>query len=34
VLGVAPEAIELPDGEYVACAEVVEAGIQLGSARR
>ena len=32
VLGVAPEAVELPDGEDVIFAEVVEAGIEMGSA--
>ena len=34
VLRVAPEPIELPDGEHVAFAEMVEAGIKLGSAGR
>ena len=32
VLGVASEAVELPDGEHVAFAEMVEAGIEMGSA--
>ena len=34
VLGVASEAIELPDREHVAFAEVVEAGIELWTASR
>ena len=33
VLGVASEAVEFPDGEHVAFAEMVEAGIEMGSAR-
>ena len=33
VLGVASESIELPDGEHVAFAEMVEAGIEMGSGR-
>ena len=33
VLGVATEPVELPDGEHIAFAEMVEAGIELGSAR-
>ena len=33
VLGVTSEAVELPDGEHVAFAEMVEAGIEMGSAR-
>jgi hypothetical protein len=33
VLGVASEPIEFPDGEHVALAEMVEAGIEMGSAR-
>ena len=32
VFGVASEAVELPDGEHVAFAEMVEAGIEMGSA--
>ena len=31
VLGVAPEAVELPDREHVTFAEVVEAGVELGA---
>jgi len=34
VLCVASQAIEFPDGEHVAFAEVLEAGIELGSASR
>ena len=34
VLRVASEAIQLPDGEHVAFAEMVEAGIEMGSAGR
>ena len=34
VLGVASKAIKFPDGEHIALAEVVQAGIKLGSARR
>ena len=34
VLGVASEAVEFPDGEHVAFAEMVEAGIEMGSASR
>jgi hypothetical protein len=30
VLGVVSEAVELPDGEHVAFAEMVEAGIEMG----
>ena len=33
MLCVASEAIKLPDGEHVALAEMVEAGIEMGSAR-
>ena len=34
VLGVAAEAIELPDGEHIAFAEMVEASFQLRAASR
>jgi hypothetical protein len=34
VLCVASEAVELPDGEHIAFAKMVEAGVKLGSARR
>ncbi len=34
VLGVASEAVELPDGEHVAFAEVIEVGVKLRSASR
>jgi hypothetical protein len=33
VLGVTSEAVELPDGEHVAFAEMVEAGIEMAESR-
>jgi hypothetical protein len=32
VLGIASEAVEFPDGEHVALAEMVQASIEMGSA--
>ena len=34
VLRVATEPIQLPDGQHVAFAEVIEAGVKLGAAGR